>query len=282
MGTEKQLSGSKIAVSVAIRNASSEHHQPRFAEPVRQLEAPPKEGCPAALKNTGGFAKSQVAASDGSQLFGNEAQPSHVGAEPPRKHLRIQSRKFGTVFGSSSASSLQAPEKAVHTSAAAPPPSSEPAVVQSEVLPAPPPAAKETLGDSDSDYAGCFDDAEVVVSENAAMPTSVAAFEVPTPALTETSATLATGEGQPVIPADDAAQLVVLEQSSPGSDLSDVDDLDFEEPQTNDVLFAELSKPIHRTSRRWLLELRNGLVQVNGMECLFSSAKGELFVEANI
>jgi len=116
-----------------------------------------------------------------------------------------------------------------------------------------------------------------VVSENVAMPTSVAALEVPTPALTTASAILESVDGgQPVIPADDPVQLVDVEQSSDGSDLSDVDDLDFEEPQTNDVLFAELSKPIHRTSHRWTLELRNGLLQINGMECLFSSAKGIL------
>ncbi|CAE8596361.1 unnamed protein product, partial [Polarella glacialis] len=62
--------------------------------------------------------------------------------------------------------------------------------------------------------------------------------------------------------------------SSAGSELgSDLDDSEFDEPETDDLLLAEISK-VQRSKKRWSVQLRGGVLRIAGSEMLFARAVG--------
>merc|ERR1712008_151359 len=71
----------------------------------------------------------------------------------------------------------------------------------------------------------------------------------------------------------------VQEASSAGSELnSELDVSDFDEPESENVLYAELCD-LKRSKNRWSLKLKSGVMRINGVECLFSSGQGVFDVD---
>mmetsp|Transcript_86711 Transcript_86711/g.241313 ORF Transcript_86711/g.241313 Transcript_86711/m.241313 type:complete len:360 (-) Transcript_86711:101-1180(-) len=114
--------------------------------------------------------------------------------------------------------------------------------------------APEPGSEEEEEYAGVFEGAEVIVSQQPAGAGPGAAGVVDP----EGRGGGGDGDGG----------------SSRGSELgSDLDDSEFDEPETDNVLFAEFAR-IRRSKRRWSVLLKHGVLRVNGVECLFSSAAG--------
>jgi len=125
----------------------------------------------------------------------------------------------------------------------------------------------------DDEYDGCFNDgAEVIVSSAAEAPASRPGG----------AAGQASEQEGAVVPADGDASPAPSEGapvSSQGSELgSDLDDSEFDEPDTENVLYAEVAK-VSKERRKWTLHLKHGVLMANGTECLFSSGKGVFEVE---
>eukprot|EP00927_Polykrikos_kofoidii_P048853 TRINITY_DN43035_c0_g1_i1.p1 TRINITY_DN43035_c0_g1~~TRINITY_DN43035_c0_g1_i1.p1 ORF type:complete len:389 (+),score=74.98 TRINITY_DN43035_c0_g1_i1:93-1259(+) len=149
--------------------------------------------------------------------------------------------------------------------------------------------------ESDDDYAGCFDDAEVIVSQ-VETPTAIVvstAEPLVAPKAGQSSQAAHTGKnarreeahdtsgGDPaVVRAAAAANAPKVDEiSSEGSELgSDLDLSEFELPEANDVLFADLGQ-VRRSQKRWVVDLRHGVLQIGGVECLVSSGVGEFVVD---
>mmetsp|Transcript_27608 Transcript_27608/g.41270 ORF Transcript_27608/g.41270 Transcript_27608/m.41270 type:complete len:261 (-) Transcript_27608:289-1071(-) len=98
-----------------------------------------------------------------------------------------------------------------------------------------------------------------------------------TPSVNVTPAT--PGGGASVLLDTENVPLPAMDDADPdgesaGSELgSDLDDSEFEEPQSDNILFADIAN-INRGSRRWTIRLRHGVLSVGGVEKLFSSAHG--------
>jgi len=172
-------------------------------------------------------------------------------------------------------------------------------------------AASAAVADSDDDeYSGCFEGAEVIVSQSCAAAEGALKLPVAAGGKGEGVVLAATamhgyaamapaGDGAASAPAarsaaessaagaaavaaaEPASSTVVIAEnaSSDGSELnSELDDSDFDEGETENVIFAELTKVV-RQKRRWTVHLRHGVLQVDGVEILFSAAQGTFDVD---
>jgi len=221
-----------------------------------------------ALGLPSGFAASHVESAEGA--FGGSTSMSLASApavarpgsastssgQPVRKKARTGVSDIATA----PAPALGRAESSEGVGALAPSAAAKPEPVLAPVL-APPLAA-----DSDDEYADCFEDAKIVVSK-------------PSPEISTTpaagSGTSATNHPMSSGPKDTVAGVSAdKEESSAGSELgSELDDSEWDEPDTINTILAELTS-VRRSKRRWSVEMRHGVLQIDGIECLFSGASG--------
>mmetsp|Transcript_102353 Transcript_102353/g.285173 ORF Transcript_102353/g.285173 Transcript_102353/m.285173 type:complete len:404 (-) Transcript_102353:16-1227(-) len=288
---DQQYCGNPSNMPEALRKRTPDHFAHMtgvtFAEPF-QLPAPLQGAArPAALQCSEGFSASHTETPDSQATRGRPlvSAGSAVGpaaataaareAEPAWKKARCgaqpgQAAETGPVPLAPPLDVL-APARQVEAggSGVQPQPPGPPPL-------ATPPAPGEA---SDDEYDGCFEGAEVIVS---------AATE-PTPEPSASVAQSSAGEAAQgaVVPAMGRATGVEATNpacsyggldrggsSSEGSELgSDLDDSEFDEPTTENLIYAELKK-VERKPRQWSLELGPGVLFADGMEYLFQSGKG--------
>lgn len=280
------------AVSRALKDAKPFNPMDgvSFAEEF-VLPPPPARGAlPAAHQFSGGFASSHVEAparpmipglSGGMGRSGLAGSTGRAAAEPPRKRARttdvlVEERTLAPPLSDAltSMNSLHAEQRTLPPGSSGPPPVGvlEPVVPLSD-------AAAAEVG-SDDEYAGCFDDADVIVS-NTCQPQGAKSLDgAVSPAVQQSrdacggSATAAQAPSEPI--GD-----ILAEQSSDGSELgSDLDDSEFDFPVIKNSLFAQV-KRVARSRKRWSVQLGRGVLTIDGVECLISGARGVFDIDDN-
>lgn len=296
---------------------------------------------PEAHKFTGGFGATDVRSTDGPNLPGAGREGEHGlnggdfgqrtgGLMSPKKRARMD---VSALNDGPQAQRLPAAPSSVL------PPARDSAISGSDGAAAVAPVGAGDEDDDDDEYAGCFDDAEVIESASCAAPVvekkgpaatgSHHSSGIATPAsvgsgvapqkiasdvdglLRPSSASMGSNVAGPIpdhsltgngfgLPSSGsggpassgagrgkstgrsrgrgsrASDLASNgdPESSDGSELdSDLDCSEFEEPETNNALLAELVS-VRRSRRRWWVQMRHGVLQIDGIESLFSSALG--------
>jgi len=259
-----------------------------WAEPFKLPTAVASESRPSILSCRGGYRTSHVDAPDGpvpgfqatgsSQSLLSQQPLGAVGAVASRKRQRADGGH-------------EQLEPGVDSSMTMPEPLAPPLLARRENEADN--AAPQLLSlqaaqgeDSEDEYAGCFDDAEVIAGhvETPSKTAALASTDGP-------DAEAEQGEDGPSDAGPSAKRrrdtdadtgAVVADQDSSGSELgSDLDDSEFEEPPTNNMLFADIAQ-VKRHNKKWIVEMRHGFLQVDGIECLFASARGTFKINDDV
>mmetsp|Transcript_4491 Transcript_4491/g.12388 ORF Transcript_4491/g.12388 Transcript_4491/m.12388 type:complete len:538 (-) Transcript_4491:134-1747(-) len=208
-------------------------------------------------------------------------------------HRRRKSEKSGRRASSSGAPSLagqscsgngaksgQIAERSTEQKASGSKASSSAGAAESAAM-VTPGAPSKAAGESDDEYDGCFEGAEVIVSQNTPGAPQDGGDEededdggeATHPASDHAAAGSAGGERRRLAGRRPAPP-------SPGSELgSDLDDSEFDEPEVENYLYADFAR-VRRGKRRWTVQFRHGVLRVHGVECLFSSASGVFDIDS--
>jgi len=253
-----------------------------------EMPTPPALGnLPAAVQCPEGFASSNVERPEDSDTLGQVApQAATLKAQDEAIPARKRARKEAPIrhiapplVARSSTLSAPTPQTAAvaHAGALVSPESDSktaatemPASKQTATAIVAMPSGGASNAASDDEYDGVFEDAEVIVSGTAKSKDSnkeVAGEEEDQGA---------------VVPIEEivvGAPEEVQEASSAGSELnSELDVSDFDEPESENFLYAELFN-LKRAKTRWSLKFKSGVMRINGVESLFSSGQGVFEVD---
>jgi len=247
----------------------------------------PLGSLPAAVQCIQGFASSNVERPEDLDVSGQVApkagvRNAHDEAIPARKKARKEApiRHIApplVAHSSTLSATTHQTATVVHAEALVSPKSDKQAMIMEvpagkhaeTALAAVPPSGASNAA-SDDEYDGVFEDAEVIVSAG-----------VKSKDVSQEVAEDQEDKGA-VVPIEEilvSAPEEVHEASSAGSELnSELDISDFDEPESENMLYAELCD-IKRSKTRWSLKLHGGVMRVNGVECLFSSGQGVFDVD---
>lgn len=230
-----------------------------FAE---EFELPQAQSVlPGTKRGAGGFIASQVDSPDAPAITGRAAQ--------------------GTSVGSSSGVGARSSDLAVASHKRARTTGIEERNLASSVAQRGA-AGAQTSGDADSDdeFDGCFDGAEVIASGSRQLEADGSTDGAVVPAGAEAVGASLVEQGASGLLEDIAA-----EESSEGSELdSDLDDPEFmrqfEFPDIKNTFLVELKRVNRSSKKRWSIQMGRGVLTIDGKECLISSGRGELTLDA--
>lgn len=129
--------------------------------------------------------------------------------------------------------------------------------------------------DSDDDYSGLFENADTILSQvpqsSPAPSSSLALVDAGPPAAQS-------GRGEQNGPLVEAVSVEASDGSELGSDLDLPEFEEFDDPPTDNVLHA-VCGGLSRKRKKWQVDLREVVLQIDGMECLIHSGKGTFTID---